>query len=135
MLLHKILLSMVNHSSDMFNNSCQRSQAAEVPLGELDTAGSSHQAAPERSSLLEPSQGKLELLVADAESETTGRQPTLASAASSTGQVSRHSLAPGDSSTQSFQASTKRKQMAFDDESVLKALKDNDEQSWSETSI
>lgn len=25
--------------------------------------------------------------------------------------------------------------MAFDDESVLKALKDNDEQSWSETSI
>jgi len=36
---------------------------------------------------------------------------------------------------QQYQTSSKRKQMAFDDESVLKALKDNDEQSWSETCI
>ena len=35
--------------------------------------------------------------------------------------------------TQVVTASQQRKKMAFDDETVMKALKENDDQSWSET--
>ena len=76
MLLHKILLGMVKHSSDLFNRSCQRSQTAEAPFSEAEHAKNAHKIPAERTSAMElPSQGgKKDLLAPEADDENSKQQ-------------------------------------------------------------
>lgn len=72
-------------------------------------------------------------MVPDADNDNNKQQILPAAPFSGGPQARKSVMSVGPS--QQYQTSSKRKQMAFDDESVLKALKDNDEQSWSETCI